>query len=299
MNNLNKGKEGKLDNKGFTLVELIVVLVIIAILIGLGIYAFTGYIDRANKKKVIAECRQCVAAAQTTASEGYATGTPMTNGNAMDEENRTAIEKLAEVEGLGEITAIKLGTKENEGTGQENGVIKKLVWKSKTGYIVTYENGKYTISDKEGSTPSFGDKTFIDTFTEIAQKVTSQTVSSQGVKYSPNDHAKNFIEQLKQQGIDLDAMGAKSWKYTKAGLLYWTPEDIDQYSEGDTIPIMRYNFKTGTYTVWNMNLTNTSVTGGSGQEVKYLDIGKEGKSPLNTDQSYEGMVAAYKEATKQ
>ena len=59
------------NKKGFTLVELIVVLVILAILAALLIPALTGYIDKANKEKVTAECRMVVMAAQTEASEQY------------------------------------------------------------------------------------------------------------------------------------------------------------------------------------------------------------------------------------
>lgn len=59
------------NKKGFTLVELIVVLVILAILAALLIPALTGYIDKANKQKVTAECRMVVMAAQTEASEQY------------------------------------------------------------------------------------------------------------------------------------------------------------------------------------------------------------------------------------
>ena len=59
------------NKKGFTLVELIVVLVILAILAALLIPALTGYIDKANKEKVTAECRMVVMATQTEASEEY------------------------------------------------------------------------------------------------------------------------------------------------------------------------------------------------------------------------------------
>lgn len=51
------------NKKGFTLVELIVVLVILAILAALLIPALTGYIDKANKEKVIVEARMVVMAA--------------------------------------------------------------------------------------------------------------------------------------------------------------------------------------------------------------------------------------------
>lgn len=60
---------------GFTLVELIVVLVILAILAVLLIPALTGYIDKAKQKKIVAETRQCVMAAQTLFDEDYGTGT--------------------------------------------------------------------------------------------------------------------------------------------------------------------------------------------------------------------------------
>lgn len=59
------------DKKGFTLVELIVVLVILAILAALLIPSLTGYIDKANKEKVVAETRMVVMAAQTEASSLY------------------------------------------------------------------------------------------------------------------------------------------------------------------------------------------------------------------------------------
>lgn len=64
----------KNKKKGFTLVELIVVLAILAILAAMLVPALTGYIDKANEKKVIATARQYYVAAQTIVSEAYANG---------------------------------------------------------------------------------------------------------------------------------------------------------------------------------------------------------------------------------
>lgn len=61
----------KKNNKGFTLVELIVVLVILAILAAMLIPALTGYIDRAQEDKIKTTTRQVVVAAQTVVSEAY------------------------------------------------------------------------------------------------------------------------------------------------------------------------------------------------------------------------------------
>ncbi len=91
------------NEKGFTLVELIVVLVILAILAALLIPALTGYIDKANKEKVISETRMVVMAAQTTVSELYGKSDDgkLTDTVLDDETDDTmkAIKDLSEVSG--------------------------------------------------------------------------------------------------------------------------------------------------------------------------------------------------------
>ena len=68
------------NKKGFTLVELIVVLTILAILASLLVPALTGYIDKAKQRAIITEARGVWTAAQSGASEYYGL---YTNDDAM------------------------------------------------------------------------------------------------------------------------------------------------------------------------------------------------------------------------
>ena len=85
---------------GFTLVELIVVLVILAILAALLIPALTGYIDKAKEKRIVAETRQVVMAAQTLLDEDYGSGvaTKDTTTYTTGEFTQQKVADLAEVD---------------------------------------------------------------------------------------------------------------------------------------------------------------------------------------------------------
>lgn len=59
---------------GFTLVELIVVLVLLATLAALLVPSLTGYIDKARQNAVIAKARAVLVASQAVVTEAYADG---------------------------------------------------------------------------------------------------------------------------------------------------------------------------------------------------------------------------------
>lgn len=135
---LRKLKENK---GGFTLVELIVVLVILAILAGMLIPSLTGYIDKAHEKTALLECRQAVLAAQVKASEEYG------KGNTTVVFDLTEIKELSEVPGtVNTVTAV-------------DGKVTYLKYTSKRGIVVIYENGEYRIEGKTEGGGESGDGT--------------------------------------------------------------------------------------------------------------------------------------------
>lgn len=100
------------NKKGFTLVELIVVLVILvilAILAALLVPALTGYIDKANKEKVIAECRMAVMAIQTESTSIYGEKGKVETADLTKAATDKAIRDLAEVSGFWAATVDESG----------------------------------------------------------------------------------------------------------------------------------------------------------------------------------------------
>lgn len=91
-------KDAFKNNKGFTLVELIVVMVILGILAALIVPSLIGYIDKSKDTQLITECRHCVEAAQVLATKKYAAGE--------DPETMTEAEILKYSEMPGQVTAL-------------------------------------------------------------------------------------------------------------------------------------------------------------------------------------------------
>lgn len=158
MNVFNTAMKKKNKNrKGFSLVELIVVLVIMAILAAALVPSLMGYIKKTKQQNVNSEAQSVVQAAQTIASgayasadgkytvDGYSTAIEFSTIKGVESADTTdyvkATEKLAEVP-TDAVTTITLNA---------DGRVTKLVY-TRSNCTVTYELdsttlvGKYTVS---------------------------------------------------------------------------------------------------------------------------------------------------------
>lgn len=92
---------------GFTLVELIVVLVLLATLAALLVPSLTGYIDKARQNAVIAKARAVLVASQAVVTEAYADGKLVLDPSGLlykELDEHTAHAMAKEIMALAEIT---------------------------------------------------------------------------------------------------------------------------------------------------------------------------------------------------
>ncbi len=130
-----KLREKSKNKKGFTLVELIVVLVILAILIAMLVPALTGYIDKANEKKVMAEAKLALVAVQSVEGDEYAKTTEytaVTDGEVKEDAAENTKEK--EILDLSEVAGFTTFTYKTN----EKGKVIELVY-TKGGTTCTYK----------------------------------------------------------------------------------------------------------------------------------------------------------------
>ena len=146
------------EQGGFTLVEMIVVLVIIAILAAITIPALLKYIDKARDKQVLIDTRSVCMATQSAMTEAYATDTlKNTKGNAIPkyyvaDKSGTDTQKryYQEIVDLAGISSLE-NNKSAFGAFVDNeGILSLLIYQDGNGKVAFYfrETDEYKVYDE-------------------------------------------------------------------------------------------------------------------------------------------------------
>ena len=156
MNVFNTAMKKKNKNrKGFSLVELIVVLVIMAILAAALIPSLTGYIKKTKQQNINSECQSAVQAAQTIASGAYASSDAKYTVDGIEVSYSGTIDKITDdtdyVSAIAKLAECPTGSKAPTITVTVNkdGRVSELSY-ARNGVTVAYELtdgiGMYTVS---------------------------------------------------------------------------------------------------------------------------------------------------------
>lgn len=142
-----KNKENRnsgMGNKGFTLVELIVVMVILILLASIMIPSLLGWIDEAKGKQYVLNARSIYMSAQAVESEKYAAwdGTAANANHFLTESDKERIARMADIEGA-EILEVKFESDTLGGAGAAS----NHGYYTIVGITVQFEGALVTLSD--------------------------------------------------------------------------------------------------------------------------------------------------------
>ena len=160
------------EQGGFTLVEMIVVLVIIAILAAITIPALLKYIDKARDKQILIDTRAICMATQSVMTEAYATDNLKSDRSrdfSVALKNGTDAQKryYQEIVDLAGISSLE-NNKSAFGAFVDNeGILSLLIYQAGNGKVAFYfrETDEYKVYDKTDFT------SFAKYFSSIKDKV--------------------------------------------------------------------------------------------------------------------------------
>lgn len=138
------GKKAGLENGGFTLVELIVVMVILTLMAAILVPSVLGWIDEAKGKQYVLSARSLYMSAQAIESEKYAAwdGTIANASHSLSDSDKERIARMADIEGAEILDLVfESDTPGGSGAGSNHGYFTIV------GITVRFENATVTLAD--------------------------------------------------------------------------------------------------------------------------------------------------------
>lgn len=129
----------KLNNKGFTLMELIIVVAIMAILIALIAPNLVGFLDKADETSLKANAKSCYTAAAAWATQARIDGITIKDGSCTVQKSTT---DSTDYKGLVDVVnTANFSDKDKVEITFKDKKVTKVVWTAGNGGTATYPEG--------------------------------------------------------------------------------------------------------------------------------------------------------------
>lgn len=266
-------KKKTYDNKGFSLVELIIVVAILAILTAIIAPSYRHYIEKSKRSTCAANCHSLKVELASEYAEGTLSDEDINQISLSPDNNYAYGDSTCSCPSGGTIYAASIdGMVEVRCTYHDDG-------KPNTGGT---------------GTASWTAETMQNIITAIKSKGVTKIDST---AVAGTDTAKNAaLAALADAGIDLNALGATSWRvWVDNGKMVfeWTTADIATLSPGDKVPVIRYrpegNF--AGYSVWEEHVSLSQT-----KDYNVLQVGSKqysANSSQQEKQDIDKMIAIY------
>lgn len=292
-----KKRSGK---RGFTLIELCIVIALLGILSGVGVASYGPLKEQAadhTAERQLYNIRESFLHTKSMAEAGGQipnTTISVTVGKESTEELSLYFEDKMENQ-LPELTGAY-----NVEAQSTNGALTYTIryWANGKTYTLT-ENG--TVSIVVGG--NLGDPDMMEKLhTVIKKSVTTNYVDFCASKLSSTSHAAHLLNAFAAAGIDLSSMNAATWHYNKPNdVLYWTTLDVSTFPLPVTVPVIRYNFSSKTYTIWIATIKEgTSEAAGEGTfpAMKSFSAYTDSTNRPQAEQTYKNALTDFAAAMK-
>lgn len=305
---MRKENMGKLNKKGFTLAELLIVVAIIAVLVGVSIPIFTSQLEKSREATDLANVRSAYAEVLTaamiedTSSPAYVSPGLYQN-KVLLKQKQNGWKTDVTGKALGGIALDGTDPQHCKGVPKANGICR-----------VYYEDDQMFLNwgnQDHINTISAADFLTIDILKEIVGESYGYNVINSN-ETRPNGATKKFLEYAKKNGFDLAEYGAETWqimvKGTSAGsttseflndpAIYWstfklTDDMVSQENTDVYVPVIGY--RDGKYDVYRAKVVKYDSKEGN-QSYPYLSLSNGFANVTNAGGSATFQFNSYEEA---